>query len=142
MVIDGVSVYPGSPCPHSTGDGCDDYDNRPEDPCGRFNCGWIIPGSPLPEWMKPNNGKVIVVFDKLNWNRYQVDLAIPVGKRIPRRSLDWLVRYSETNMRPLIYMEQIVVSGKFQEQQRMFGHGPPAFQRDLLRWKQEGKKFW
>nr|VFJ46676.1 MAG: hypothetical protein BECKFW1821A_GA0114235_101347 [Candidatus Kentron sp. FW] len=92
--------------------------------------------------MKPNNGKVIVVFDKLNWNRYQVDLAIPVGKRIPRRSLDWLVRYSETNMRPLIYMEQIVVSGKFQEQQRMFGHGPPAFQRDLLRWKQEGKKFW
>nr|VFK13883.1 MAG: hypothetical protein BECKLPF1236A_GA0070988_100952 [Candidatus Kentron sp. LPFa]VFK29749.1 MAG: hypothetical protein BECKLPF1236C_GA0070990_100942 [Candidatus Kentron sp. LPFa] len=117
MIIDDAPVYPGSPCPHSTGDGCDDYDNRPNDPCVHFNCGWIMPNSPLPDWMKPNNAKVIVLFDKLNWNNLPVDLAVPLGKRIPPRSLDWLMRRSQQDMRPLIYTEQIVVSGRFQKEQ-------------------------
>jgi hypothetical protein len=90
MVIDGVQVYPGRPCPHSTAKGCDIYENRPIDPCANFYCGWIVPNSPLPEWMKPNNGKVIVIFNKLQWNGIPVDLAVPVGKRIPPRSLEWL----------------------------------------------------
>ncbi len=142
MVIDGIPVYPGSPCPHSTGSGCDDYENRPQDPCDRFNCWWILAGSPLPEWMKPDKGKVIVIFHKLDWKGYAVDLAVPVGKRIPPRSLDWLKKFSEANMRPLIYTEQITESGRFQRQQRIFGHGPPAFQQDLLRWQREGRKLW
>nr|VFK54730.1 MAG: hypothetical protein BECKTUN1418F_GA0071002_10529 [Candidatus Kentron sp. TUN]VFK58394.1 MAG: hypothetical protein BECKTUN1418E_GA0071001_104910 [Candidatus Kentron sp. TUN]VFK58513.1 MAG: hypothetical protein BECKTUN1418D_GA0071000_10844 [Candidatus Kentron sp. TUN] len=142
MVIDDIPVYPGHPCPHSTGTGCNAYDDRPRDPCGNFNCGWIMENSPLPNWMKPNNGKVIVIFDKLNWNNYQVDLAVPVGKRIPPRSLNWLIKFSEKNIRPLIYMEQITASGKFQRQQQMFGHGPPAFQQALSSWQREGKKFW
>ncbi len=143
MVIGGASVYPGHPCPHSTGSGCDDYKNRPKDPCVNFNCGWVIKGSPLPEWMKPDNGKVIVMFNKLNWHGYPVDLAVPVGKCIPPQSLEWLKNFAATNMRPLIYTEQITTeTGEFQQQQQAFGHGPPAFQQDLLRWQQEGKKLW
>jgi len=94
--------------------------------------------------MKPNNGKVIVIFNKINWNGYPVDLAVPVGKRIPPRSLDWLKKFSEENMRPLIYMEQISGPGKFQfqKQQQIFGYGPPEFQQDLLRWREEGKALW
>lgn len=142
MVIANVPVYPGNPCPHSTGSGCDDYDNRPTDPCVNFNCGWIIRDSPLPDWMKPNNGKVIVLFNKLKWNGIPVDLAVPVGKRIPPRSLDWLKNFSEENMRPLIYTEQIGKPGSFQKEQQIFGYGPPAFQQDLRRWQKEGKKLW
>ena len=142
MVIDGVAVYPGSPCPHSTGSGCDDYANRPKDPCDNFNCGWILEDSPLPEWMKPDKGKVIVIFNKLNWNGLPVDLAVPVGRRIPPRSLDWLKKFSERNMRPLMFMEQIVEAGRFQKQQKIYGHGPRAFQQDLLRWQREGRKIW
>jgi hypothetical protein len=142
MVIGGVSVYPGHPCPHSTGTGCDDYENRPVDPCDNFNCGWIIPNSPLPEWMKPSNGKVIVIFNKLQWNAVPVDLAVPVGRRIPPRSLQWLKKFAEKHMRPLIFTEQIVENGKFQKQQQILGHGPPAFQQDLVRWQREGRKLW
>ena len=142
MNIGGVDVYPGYPCPHSTGKGCDDYKNRPVNPCVKFNCGWIIKDSPLPDWMKPNNGKVIVIFNKLIWNNRPVDLAVPVGKRIPPRSLEWLKQFSEKNMRPLIYTEQIVESGKFQKKQQVFGYGPPAFQQELLYWQQTGKKLW
>nr|VFK27505.1 MAG: hypothetical protein BECKMB1821G_GA0114241_102826 [Candidatus Kentron sp. MB] len=142
MVIDGVSVYPGHPCPHSTGTGCDDYDNRPENPCRHFDCGWRRENSPLPDWMKPDNARVIVIFDKLNWNHYPVDLAVPMGRKIPPRSLDWLIGYSREKQRPLVYTEQIANSGKFGKQQQMFGHGPPAFQQDLLRWQREGKRLW
>ena len=142
MVIDKVPVYPGSPCPHSTGKGCDDYENRPVDPCVNFHCGWIVPNSPLPEWMKPNSGKVIVIFDKFKWNGLPVDLAVPVGERIPPRSLEWLKKFAEEHIRPLIFAEQIVINGRFQKQQTIMGHGPPAFQQDLLGWKREGKKLW
>jgi hypothetical protein len=142
MVIDKVPIYPGQPCPHSTGKGCDDYENRPVDPCDHFNCGWIIPNSPLPEWMKPDNARVIVLFNKFKWHQVPVDLAVPVGKRIPPRSLAWLKNFSETHLRPLVYTEQIVENGKFQKQQRVLAHGPTAFQQDMLRWQQEGKKLW
>lgn len=135
-------MYPGNPCPHSTGKGCDDYENRPLDPCDNFNCGWVIPNSPLPEWMKPSNGKVIVIFNKLRWNGVSVDLAVPVGKRIPPRSLEWLKKFSEKHMRPLIYMEQIVEGGQFQKQQKLLAFGPPAFQQEMASWQQQGKTLW
>jgi len=142
MMINEVEVYPGSPCPHSTGQGCDDYANRPLDPCDNFNCGWIIDNSPLPEWLKPDNAKVIVIFDKLNWHGAPVDLAVPIGKRIPPRALNWLKEFAEKNLRPLIYTEQITKNSKFQKQQQLYGHGPSNFQRDILQWQQEGRKLW
>ena len=92
--------------------------------------------------MKPNNGKVIVIFNKIQWNGYPVDLAVPVGKRIPPRSLEWLKKFSEEQMRPLMYTEQITESGKFQQQQKVFGYGPPEFQQEVLRWQEEGRKIW
>ncbi len=142
MYVEGVHVHPGAPCPHSTGRGCNIYSKRPIDPCVNFNCGWVIENSPLPEWLKPNNGKVIVIFNKLTWNGRPVDLAVPVGKRIPPRSLQWLKNFSKEKFRPLIYTEQITESEKFQIQQQTYGYGPPEFQQTLLAWQQEGKKLW
>jgi hypothetical protein len=92
--------------------------------------------------MKPNNGKVIVIFNKLTWNGLPVDLAVPVGKRIPPRSLNWLKQFAEQHGRPLIFTEQIVEKGEYQKQQQMTSHGPPEFQQDMLRWQREGKKLW
>ncbi len=142
MNINGVAVYPGHPCPHSTGSGCDDYVNRPKDPCDNFQCGWIVDDSPLPDWMKPDKAKVIVIFNKLNWNGFPVDLAVPVGKKIPPRALNWLKQFSEKHYRPLIFTQQIVVDGNYQKQQEIIGYGPVEFQRELQKWQQQGKKLW
>jgi hypothetical protein len=142
MVIGGVPVYPGRPCPHSTGSCCDDYENRPEDPCMSFECGWVARGSPLPIWMKPNRGKVIVLFNIRTWAGLPVDLAVPVGKCIPQRSLSYLKEFSRRHNRPLIYTEQIVENGDYQRQQQTFAYGPPDFQRDVLRQRQEGGSLW
>ena len=97
MTIQGVPVFPGHPCPHSTRQGCDDYLNRPIDPCVNFSCGWIMAASPLPDWMKPDNARVIVLFNKFQWQGVPVDLAVPVGKRIPPRALTWLRNFAEAH---------------------------------------------
>ncbi len=142
MNINGTDVYPGKPCPHSTGKGCDDYENRPKDPCDHFNCAWIMKNSPLPDWMKPNNAKVLVVLDKLQWQGLSVDLAVPVGKRIPPRALNWLKQFANEYGRPLIYTEQIIENGVMSPEQNMIAYGPDAFQQEVSQWVQSGKKLW
>lgn len=142
MVIHGVPVHPGKPCPHSTGTGCSDYANRPHSPCVTFKCGWVIDNSPLPDWMKPNEGKVIVVFNMFQWRGLPVNVAVPIGEKIPKKSLDWLKKFSEDNRLPLFFTEQILEDGKFQVQQKATAYGPPAFQQDMLKLQQEGWTPW
>ena len=130
--VKGTPVHPGRPCPHSTGQGCNDYANRPVNPCVSFECGWRRADSPLPDWMKPNEAKVIVLFDQSVWNGLPVDVAVPVGRRIPPRALHWLQQFAETNGRALLYSEQIVdAAGKFTNQQTVNAYGPPEFQQEI-----------
>jgi len=142
MVIGGVDVYPGHPCPHSTGQGCDDYDNRPVDPCINFQCGWVMPNSPLPDWLKPNEAKVIALFGKLKWRDIPVDLAVPIGKRIPPRALNWLKQFAEQHGRPLVYTEQVEINGEYQKEQEYIAYGPPEFQQEVLALKERIMTLW
>lgn len=137
--VKGTPVYPGCPCPHSTGSGCNDYANRPENPCVHFICGWRMEGSPLPEWMKPNNSKVVVLFNEYDWRGLPVDVAVPVGKRIPPRALQWLQRFAETNNRMLLYSEQIVEDGRYTNKQNVSAYGPPEFQREMAEMAARGE---
>jgi hypothetical protein len=142
MNIKGTDVYPGCPCLHSTGKGCNDYASRPLDPCDNFNCGWVIPNSPLPDWMKPNEAKVMVLFNKFQWRGLPVDVAIPVGKRIPPRALNWLKQFAEQQGRPLVYLEQEVLDGKFQKDQQAIAYGPPDFQQEISARITQGQRLW
>ena len=138
--INGVAVFPGRPCPHSTGSGCNDYANRPVDPCRQFICGWRMDGSPLPEWMKPNNSKVIVLFNQHTWRGLPVDVAVPVGRRIPPRALQWLQAFAEKNNRMLLHSEQIVENGAYTRQQAVSAYGPPEFQQEMAELASRGEK--
>jgi hypothetical protein len=86
--------------------------------------------------------KCIVLFDKLRWNGTPVDLAMPVGAKIPLRSLDWLKAFAEQHGRPLIYTEQIMQKGQFSNQQKVLGYGSAEFQQSLVLRLQEGRKLW
>ncbi len=140
--VNGTPVYPGHPCPHSTGKGCNDYANRPIDPCVHFECGWRKDGSPLPDWMKPSNAKVIVLFDQTHWRGMPVDVAVPVGRRIPPRALNWLKQFGETHGRALIYSEQIVENGQFTVKQAVAAYGPPEFQQEMGQRMSRGEALW
>ena len=87
--------------------------------------------SPLPDWMKPNNSKVIVLFNQHAWRGFPVDVAVPVGRRIPPRALQWLQQFAERNHRMLLYSEQIVENGRYTKQQTVSAYGPPEFQQEM-----------
>lgn len=142
IVVDGVPVYPGKPCPHSTGHSCRIYERRPVDPCRNFRCGWIVEGSHLPDWFRPDLAKTIVLPGRYEWRGRPVDLALPVGKRIPGRALNWLKQYAAQSGRPLIYTEQIVnPDGTFSRRQKVFGYGPPGFEEYAQSKDQRGQGF-
>ncbi|MBI4189015.1 MAG: hypothetical protein HY525_00585 [Betaproteobacteria bacterium] len=141
IAVNGYRAYPGHPCPQSTGAGCDDYEHRPFDPCVKFICGWRADGSPLPEWMKPNNSKVIVLFNESVWNGMPVDVGIPVGKRIPPRALNWLQQFAESHGRALLHSEQIVENGVYTNRQAVCAFGPPEFQQEMAERASRGESF-
>ena len=132
-------VLPGKPCPHSAGPitkagggGCRIYAERPIDPCINFSCAWVRPASHLPDWMRPSEAKVIVLAEWTTWRTFPVDLALPVGPRVPAKALKWLQEYSKKTFRPLIYAEQETTkSGHFTGEQRVHGFGPPTFQEEM-----------
>ncbi len=143
ITVKGFEARPGHPCPFSTGSGCADYPNRPEIPCRRFQCGWVQQGSPLPEWMRPDRARVMVLPAQGDWQGLPVDLAVPVGRRIPPRALNWLKAFAEREGRPLVYLEHDKrANGEFAERPEMMGYGPPAFQEDLARMAERGSSFW
>ena len=98
--------------------------------------------SPLPDWMKPNNAKVIVLFDQFRWRGMPVDVAVPVGRRIPPRALNWLKDYAQRNQRGLLHAEQIVENGKYTVQQSFYAYGPPAFQSEMAEKAASGERPW
>lgn len=128
--VNNMRVRPGCPCPHSTGSGCKAYASRPDDPCKQFICGWRMDDSPLPDWMKPDNARVIVLFDKYRWRGLSVDYAVPVGRRIPPRALLWLKQFAQNQGRILLYAEQIVESSHYTAQQTVNAFGPAEFQHE------------
>jgi hypothetical protein len=70
--VKGYEAYSGKPCPHSTGSGCDDYENRPVDPCRTFECAWVKSGSFLPDHFKPSESGVLVIDHILKWQGLRV----------------------------------------------------------------------
>lgn len=88
-------------------------------------------GSPLPEWMQPHNAKVIFLPKQMMWRNFPVDVAVPVGKRIPPRALNWLQQFAQNNNRLLLYSEQIEERGVFTNRQRVVAYGPPDFQQEM-----------
>lgn len=140
--VNGRAVLPGRPCLHSTGTGCNAYELRPFDPCVMFHCGWRIDGSPLPEWMKPDQSKVIVLLNKASWRGMAVDVAVPVGKKIPPRALNWLKQFAATRRRALMYSEQVMHDGAYTGKQGYFAYGPPEFQQEMAERVSRGEWLW
>jgi hypothetical protein len=122
--IYGAEVGPGKPCPHSSRGGCKIYETRPVEPCRTFVCAWATDGSLLPDWLRPNDCGAIIILNS-DWRGENVIKAIPVGTRIPERTLDWLMGYAQAAKRSLIYSERVLKKGKF-EGFKYLRFGPPG----------------
>ncbi len=131
--INGQAVSPGHPCPHSTPGGCAIYETRPQFPCRDFVCGWIRRDSPLPEWMRPSEcGAIVYLW--YDWRGQKVINAVPVGEKIPERTLDWLKSYAQEQGRPLLLVERLTEGEEFVGV-RCLGFGPPGFRQQVEKLK-------
>ena len=140
--VKGCEAYPGKPCPHSTGSGCDDYENRPVNPCRKFECAWVKQGSHLPDNFRPNECGALVIDKAFKWEGVYVDVAVPVGKVIPEETLSWLKQYAEQSLRPLVYQQQNPNRRKLEKNPPTYAYGPPAFQEWVLKMTKKGEKLW
>jgi len=130
--IHGHKVYPGQPCPYSTGHSCRIYADRPEHPCRHFMCGWMLPNSPLPPWMRPDQVGVIVLWGAVNWRGLQVDVLVPAGRDPEPRMLSWFREQSLRTRRPFVYQ----MGGQWH------GFGPQEMESDLVRRIASGEGLW
>ena len=71
-----------------------------------------------------------------------VDLALPVGAKVPPRALQWLKAFAQQQGRPLLYTEQVREAGRFTGEQTVYGFGPPAFQEQAAQWSADGVPSW
>jgi hypothetical protein len=130
--VRGHAVSRGKPCPFSTGHDCTIYEERPEDPCQKFKCGWLIARSPLPEWMRPDQAGMILLPAQLRWNELAVDVAVAVGEAPKTKALTWLKQFCETYRRPLLYQVDTV----------WHAFGPEAFQLEMRAAMARGETIW
>jgi len=140
--VKGCEAYPGKACPHSTGVGCDDYHNRPVNPCRQFECAWVKSSSHLPDDFRPDESGVLVLDNAFMWEGVYVDVAVPVGKVIPEASLDWLKNYAKQHLKPLVYQQQNPNKRKLEKNPPTYAFGPPAFQEWVINKINQGQKLW
>jgi len=76
------------------------------------------------------------------WRRRPVDLALPVGRRIPPRALQWLKQFSQAYGRPLLFLEHEPGKAEFSASAQVHAHGPADFQQDIVQRLRRGEKLW
>lgn len=130
MTIQGNEVYPGKPCPYSTGHNCAIYENRPEYPCRKFECGWLQKNSPLPEEYRPD--KIGIIFVIAEWRGNPIYVLTPAGRDPEDHVLQWVSNWSREVRRPFLYQ----MNGEW------YAFGPPEFRKEMLQKITRGEKLW
>lgn len=88
--IRGHQMYKGKPCVFIQKDiGCIDYDNRPINPCQRFECEWII-NDMYPEWMKPSNSGYIILSKTIN-NSIRYHTLVEASDEPDYKAMSWFI---------------------------------------------------
>jgi hypothetical protein len=95
-------------------------------------CSWVVDGSPLPDWMRPDQSGAIVLLS-MEWEGEKVISVVPVGQAVPEKTLDWLKGYAQKHARPMVFYERTRDgNGAFTGLKRL-GFGPPAFRDKVAR---------
>jgi hypothetical protein len=132
----------GSPCSHCAKNGCGIYETRPVDPCQTFNCAWRKEGSSLADWMRPDQCKAIVMFDRLKWRGQPAIVAVAVGARIPLRTVTWLQQYAQLHAQPLLLEEYEQLQGSYTGRKRIVPIGTDEFIQAMMAGFRRGEQLW
>jgi hypothetical protein len=93
--IKGHNVSLGNPCPFVIKDvGCNDYQNRPLDPCSTFQCEWRR-NPYFDEWLSPVNSQALFTRQVIEGITY-LSLS-EAGMSLNAKVLTWGIDYAKTH---------------------------------------------
>jgi len=128
--IRGYEMKEGVQC-HFRGDGCCTiYDERPQEPCRRFICGWLAKSSPFPDSFRPDRLGVMIVGTK--WRNRPAYILRSAGRDPDEQLLTWMRSFSTQSGAPFFY----------EQKGERFGFGPPEFQHEMLMKLESGERLW
>lgn len=133
ITVAGVDVYPGSPCVNSIGGagGCRIYADRPQARI-EFECAWLQSTADLPDWLRPDDSKVLL--KNLDWfEDTTVLFTLPVGRKVPPRTLNYLKEFSDRYQMPLVYAERVKEKRGFGPELIIDCYGPPQIENKMVR---------
>lgn len=130
IVIRGVEVSPNHPCPYSQAGNCAIYAERPEDPCRKFVCGWLAPGSPFPEDFRPD--RIHTIFLRSIWRGAPTYGLVPAGADPDDRLIAWMEAFAARTGTPFLFVRR----GQW------YAHGPAEFQQEVIARLARGERFW
>lgn len=132
--IRGHRMRPGTPCRFlqdgRPGGACTIYAERPQQPCRNFVCGWLAPGSPLPDAFRPDRCGVILVparwRDRLAW------VLLSAGRDPSPELLAFMQAQARATGSPFWWSER----------GERLGYGPAAFQQEMAERLARGQPLW
>jgi len=92
--------------------------------------------------MEPKLSSAIVMHEKLPWNNRMLDLVVPVGPAIPKRTLKWLTGYAKSHNSPFVFAKHKTKNGKYNGDTDIKVFAPEPLRSRLLAWLDAGNKFW
>ncbi len=119
-----TAVEPGKPCPEIQNNRCAVYQNRPT-ACASFNCAWLINDLDYPDWMRPDNAKVILKYIDLVSSVSAIG-AIPTGTKVSPRVLNFLRQLSQQHQLPVLHFQRTKERGRYLPQVAVTAFGPPG----------------
>jgi hypothetical protein len=123
-------MFAGQPCHFLSEGACTIYEERPQSPCRNFVCGWLAPGSPLPEEFRPDRIGVIVV--PTRWRSTIAYILLSAGRDPGDDLLAWMRSHSLATGRPFF----------FQQNGERFGFGPNEFLQEMMAKVRRGERLW
>ncbi len=128
--IRGRVMKAGVPC-HFRGEGCCTiYEERPQEPCRNFICGWMMRGSPFPDSFRPDRLGVMMV--PTRWRGKPAFILRSAPRDPDEELLGWMRAFSVDTGIPFFY----------ESRGERFGFGPPEFQREMLEKVESGERLW
>ena len=96
--------------------GCKDYENRPDNPCIKFQCEWLV-NPDVPIYFKPSFSNAII--ENKNINNIDYIQITEAGSQLDSKILSWAINYSFEKEKNIVWSidDEIYTIGdeKFEE---------------------------
>ena len=135
-----LDMWAGQACKHRTESGCGIYEDRPQDPCRTFQCGWLNGTLPEDESFRPDKCGAILLTDRqqAGWTVWR---AVPVGRSVPEETVSIIASLARDIDQPLVWSERTENFAAEPWKTSTFASGPEEF-INALKWDFSDQDVW